>query len=304
MIAPPDRGSNLLRIGGYRGKRPCKDCRPGTIRIVTMGGSSTYGIPLHYGSRTFSAVLQTLLDSDRQESFEVLNGGIAGFGIWQVVEALENVVLKDRPDIVILNVWFNDSSYIPGWYGYKDLSDKQGYERVSRLRAIEGNAIYRLLCRSRLYAWLRYTLLSFNTAPDEVAPKRDGKKSKRKRRSDPKEFEQGIKRVLELAASYNFLPVLMLEPLNRTRPRAEAAKNNRYYQTLEILGAAYDIPILDTLTPFAEREGEWLFYDFIHPNEHGHSVIAVEIYRSFLSDAWHTKRSREFFKSKGIGLGK
>ena len=66
-----------------------------------MGGSSTYAIPTVYTNKTFSAELQRLVDSDRSEHFEILNGGIAGFSTWQVIESLENVVLKDKPDIVM-----------------------------------------------------------------------------------------------------------------------------------------------------------------------------------------------------------
>ena len=110
-LTTPDRGNLALQKHGFRGKRPCRTCSDDLIRIVTMGGSSTYGVPMYHSADTYSAELQRLLDVGRPwENYEVLNGGIAGFGLTQILDALEQVVLKTKPDIVSVCAWFNDSS--------------------------------------------------------------------------------------------------------------------------------------------------------------------------------------------------
>lgn len=276
-LSPVDRGSILLRRNGYRGKRPCKDCPDGNTRIVAIGGSSTFGIPMPSGDKAYSGILQRLLDQRRPgEPYEVLNAGIPGFGIWQIIEALERVVLADKPKIVILCAWFNDSSHGPGWYGYKGLSDFEAYQKVLRLRAIEQNVFYKILKQSRAYAILRGLMLSLISNPAATTPE----KIKKFKRSSPQEFRLGIERFIELSRTHQFQPIFLFEPLNRTLARKEAVQQNRYYRVLEELGAAHAIPIVDSLTPLAAREGEWLFYDFIHPNEHGHEIIAEAVYQT------------------------
>lgn len=274
-----DRGIRILKANGYRGKRPCISCPESNTRIVTIGGSSTFGIPMISGEKTYSAYLERLLNERVPgKHYEVLNGGVPGFGIWQIVEALEHKVLADNPNIVILSAWFNDSSYGPGWYGFKELSDYEGYKKVNRLRAIERNFLYKVLNKSRAYAMLRQALLSLmaNQASETNA------KNKRFRRSTPQEFKLGVERVIELSKSHHFKLVFLFEPLNRTLDREKSVKKNRYYQALEELSRAHKITLVDSLTPLAMREGEWLFYDFIHPNEHGHAVIAEALYQHIL----------------------
>jgi lysophospholipase L1-like esterase len=262
-----------------------------------MGGSSTFGIPMHYGSKTYSAILQRLLDEGRPaEKYEVLNGGIPGFGIWQINEALESVVVHDKPDVVVLCAWYNDSSYVPGWYGYPGLSDYEAYTEVRRLRAIENNRSYRILTHSRAYAVFRGSLSALLARWKPAAPT-PGKKRKR---TSPQEFKLGVEKFLELTRKHNIQPVFLFEVLNRTANRKEAVAKNRYYRVLEELGADHQVPIVDSLSPIAERKDEWFFYDFIHPNEHGHEAIADSVYQSFFSPEWHTQRSLEFFRSKGV----
>jgi hypothetical protein len=189
-LAPLDRGSLMLAKNGYRGKRPCSDCSTKPLRIITMGGSSVFGVPMYYSAKTYSAVLQRIFDQRAPVwNAEVLNGGVAGFGIWQVVEALENKVLKDKPDIVMISSWFNDSSFGPGWYGFEQLSDLEAYQEVKRLRAIETNQIFQLISGSNTYGAMRQILSG-------LAPTARGKSSQKKRkRSTAEEFAFGLERV-------------------------------------------------------------------------------------------------------------
>lgn len=303
-LAPADRAAELYSRRGFRGRRPCQDCPQNNIRIVTIGGSSTYGVPMYYGTKTYSAFLQRLLDKKRpHEKYEVLNAGIAGFGIWQIVEALENHIVSLKPHIVMICAWFNDSSKIPGWYGYHDLSDQEAYLKVRRLRRLESFSLYQLIQQSQAYT-LAYNLASEKESAISAQRNHSQKRGKlaTKKRSTPKEFEAGLNRVLDLSERHNFLPIFVFEALNRTESREKSVSKNKYYQAIERLAAERDIPIVDSLTPLANRMNEWLFYDFIHPNEHGHEIIAETIAEALFSGPWHTGRSREFFSTLGITL--
>lgn len=279
-LAPADRGNEALRKNGYRGKRPCRDCPADTIRIVSMGGSSTYGVPMRHAALAYPARLeQLLIERHPGQRFEVLNGGIPGYGIFQIVDSLEKEVLKIKPDIVTICAWFNDSSKRPSWYGYLDRSDRESMRRVDELRRIEGSWYYRFLSQLRLYALLRGAIVKLTA---QVNPSR--KRRSTGRRTTPEEFRLGLERVLELSRQYDFKVILIFEPLNRTLGRQEAVARNRYYRVIEEIARAHSVPVVDTLTAFHEHHGEWLFYDFIHPNEHGHRIIAEAIYRTVFAD--------------------
>lgn len=301
LVAPVDRGGKLLQTHGYRGKRPCTDCPDSKIRIVTMGGSSTFGVPMRFSGKTYSAILQKLLDTrPASEQYEVLNAGIAGFGIWQIVEALERTVLVDKPDIVMICPWFNDSSWIPGWYGFPDLSDKEAFEVVKKLRTLESSSWYKILRNSQAYALMRFGVQWL--LKKEPTVKKSSPRQERKRRSSPAEFRAGVEYFLALAEKHNFLPIFVTEALNRTRPWDDLKDQHPYYKVLFELGQQHGVPIVDTLTPLAQRPEEWLFYDFIHPNEHGHGTIAQAIFESFFDVSWHTERSRSWFWRQKIAL--
>ncbi len=134
---------------------------PGTFRIAVIGDSITFGYRVG-NEQTYPKVLERLLrdylpDGDR---FEVLNFGVAGYSVPEIVESLRVKVLGYDPDLVI--------------YGYC-LNDPEIYNPFARmLRAKlahpERGYLDRLADgRLRLYALARYVLdASRRAAPAEI----------------------------------------------------------------------------------------------------------------------------------------
>lgn len=82
---------------------------PGVVRIAFLGASTVMGAYAATNDDTFSMRLGTLLGktfSDRR--FEVINAGIAGYGLIEQSQMLEKIVLPLAPDIVIVYPGFND----------------------------------------------------------------------------------------------------------------------------------------------------------------------------------------------------
>ncbi len=126
-----DRGNNIFVKNGFRGKHPCSSCPKNTIRIFNMGGSSTYGIPMYYTTTAYPVLLQRILERRRpDENYDVLNAGIPGYGIVQILDSLRKQVLPHKPDIVTVCAWFNDSAATPGWYGVPGKSDMEAFQMV------------------------------------------------------------------------------------------------------------------------------------------------------------------------------
>lgn len=86
---------------------PAKEA--GVVRIAVVGASTVMGAYAATNEDTFSMRLGTLLGKtfpDRR--FEVINAGIAGYGLIEQSQMLEKIVLPLAPDIVIVYPGFND----------------------------------------------------------------------------------------------------------------------------------------------------------------------------------------------------
>ncbi|MCO6430301.1 MAG: SGNH/GDSL hydrolase family protein [Deltaproteobacteria bacterium] len=295
-IAPEDRGNVLFRRNGFRGLRPCVDCPRDSLRIFTMGGSSTFGTPMFYRNDSYTARLRRIVEERRPgEKIEIYNAGIPGYGIMQILDSIEKVIVKYRPDIITICAWFNDHSAIPGWYGFYGKSDKEAHELVALLRKIEGNRYYKKVSGTRLYGVFRYALLKAR----DLIPKIGTERSKRRPRMSPDEFAWAMEQIVSLSKKHDFLPVIILEATNRTANLKAASRKNKYYRRMLEISKVHNIPLVNPLDEFGKRKEEWLFYDFIHPNQAGHQIIAEKLYSKLFLDPGN-KALREIYKSKGI----
>lgn len=297
LLAQPERSRELFRKQGFRRKYPCADC-PGTIRIFTLGGSSTYGLPLHHSRRAYPEVLQRILDERRpSEKYEVLNAGMAGMGVVQELDTLREVILKYRPNIVTVCSWFNDTGNLPGWYGIPGKSDKEAYLMNRILWKLQDFPAYRLIHNTRLFALFRYYVIrlrnSISPAPESPA------KKVRRPRSTPEEFEWALKEIIKLGEENGFLTVLIPEPGSHPYPLEESLDRNPYYRVIAATAREKDLPLVDPLTPMAEKKEASLFYDFIHPDIEGHRIIAEAVYDALFTDRV-TKHGKSILDSLGV----
>ncbi len=280
-LVPLDQGLEAYRKIGFRGKRACvrgtEGCPKDLYRIVTIGGSSVYGVPMVSPSSNFSAFLNKFLNQGSNErKYEVLNAGIAGYGVMQIIDSLRRVVIPTKPDMVIVSTWYNDATAQPGWYGIPGKSDKEAYEFLSLLAKIEEVPGFKRIFYSRTISLLRFYLgeirrVILTTKSTEV-------QTKKKKRMNPDEFRWGLEEIVSLSKENNFKLVFVTEALNHSFNYEDSLKRQRYYREMDEVGRQFHIPIVDTLTPLSKRREEWLFYDFIHPNVEGHLLIAEEIY--------------------------
>jgi lysophospholipase L1-like esterase len=78
------------------------------LRIVALGSSSTEGVGASAPDRTYPAVLQALLARDLPEQVAVLNHGIGGEDVDDMMRRLPGVI-AERPDLVIWQTGSNDA---------------------------------------------------------------------------------------------------------------------------------------------------------------------------------------------------
>ena len=297
-LAPGERGREWFRKNHFRGKMPCQDCGD-EVRIFTMGGSSTYGIPMFFGGNTYTARLERILKQRRpQERYEVVNAGVAGFGIIQILDSLEHMVLRYKPKIVTVMAWFNDAAPAPGWYGVPGLSDRDVYARYVLLRKLEKLPVFKQLHRTRIFALFRYYLVNWRG----LLPAKPAERDLKILRMNPNEFAWGLERVAALGRRHGFLPVFILEPLNRSMPLPDALRRNHYYNRVMEVAERNGIPLVNPLDSIAESPDSWLFYDFIHPNRSGHYLIAETLYRTLFFKDKLPPQAAAFLESIGVQL--
>lgn len=91
---------------GIRG-REVGDKKPGTFRILAMGGSTTWGHKVA-DDETWPSYLERTLHDLGFDHVEVLNGGISGYGLEQIVLALKHRHLRAlEPDLVLVYSGWN-----------------------------------------------------------------------------------------------------------------------------------------------------------------------------------------------------
>ena len=105
---------------GYRGDEVVVPKPEGVYRIVALGGSTTYGIPLGYWKNAYPWALQeTLRDIYGLRQIEAVNAGAPQYTSWESAVSLLLRVPDLEPDLVIIYHGINDllaRLVDPAWY--------------------------------------------------------------------------------------------------------------------------------------------------------------------------------------------
>jgi len=96
---------------GYRAeKSKLYKADPGSINIVTLGGSSTYGTRV-YTRDSYPYLLEEVLRKsvNTDKAINVINGGLGGYATPNIIALLSGKIVHLDPDIIIFYVGFNDA---------------------------------------------------------------------------------------------------------------------------------------------------------------------------------------------------
>ncbi|MGQ0702380.1 MAG: SGNH/GDSL hydrolase family protein [Gemmatimonadales bacterium] len=95
---------------GFRGSRPVAiEKRAGTVRIMVVGGSTTFDSFVSADSAAWPARLETWLNRlVPNQPFEVINAGVPGFTMLDDLIRLQTELYRYRPDLIILYQGHND----------------------------------------------------------------------------------------------------------------------------------------------------------------------------------------------------
>jgi lysophospholipase L1-like esterase len=130
-LIPSNDPRNPVNSLGFRGPE-IKGKDTNTVRVVCLGGSTTFGLGLDYND-TYPKLLENRLNElSRKLKFEVVNAGMSAMVLQQITELIKNEIQHLEPDIIILMSIINNLQTPE--YNFYSFFEIAGQERNLLLR--------------------------------------------------------------------------------------------------------------------------------------------------------------------------
>lgn len=262
-----------INAHGTRGPEFTEAKPSGTVRIISLGDSRTFGWGLNDGE-TYSALLQKHL----QEKFglgkkiEVINCGVNAWSYPQMSVFFREYALRWQPDMVILgeaNLWTQ----------FSDKADpafiKAMMSRVRLKNFLRRFALYHYVVEVQLKDFYGKQRSKFIP----VDPKQDAL-FKEQQQTDPDAvFRNAIEHLCSVALSNHVQPVLVYLP---TQTVLLTPATNSFTEVLRVkkaLGQKFNVPVLDLTPDLQARANElYLEADPVHLNATGNEIIGRRLF--------------------------
>jgi len=247
----PDNAAWQVNADGYRGPRRDERKPPGTLRIIALGDSCTFGLgaPLVPEEETYPALLEKELTRRLNRPVEVLNFGCPGYTSWQGRQLLRLKGPVYRPDIVTAYFGINDG--FPA-IGFAD-QDQQALPSLSE----SAGRLQGLLHRSAAYLWLSDGVLDLR--------RRGGRRDIQ--RVSFEEFRENAAAMRQLGADHGF--AMLFIPAHFIADDGQLG--------IEEISRVEPLVSLEEAFAASGKSPAELFYpppDRVHPTPAGHAAIA------------------------------
>ena len=259
---------------------------PGTIRVVAVGGSTTYGIFSRDGNDIWPAFLEKRLNSAGAPAVEIVNLGVTGYTLSEIMGVMAMTVPDLEPDIVLVNVGANDA--FSACYPDEGGGDNTFFRFSWKVRQLPEFA---KLGMRKSYALrvLGYLTMSLNAyLPGDLMSAMqyphpgDEESLRNTAKASGKYFRRNLKTVVSLAKNAGAAVVLFTQPLN---PAWDAVASPFYEGVIGAhkrnnaiilqVGKESGVAVIDISAGMRARE---LFVDAIHSNRRGEELQARLIY--------------------------
>ena len=246
-------------VVGSEGTRnpPAVERAPGSLRLMTLGDSSIYGVMVNDG-QVFSDVAAQSLGRSLGRTVDVVNGGVPGYSSEQARRLYDARLRKYKPDVLVIATIWSDSQLGP-------MPDVMMYPE-------SGAAARRVLQNSALVRFVGGIFAGWVPGRD-VAWKLSGEPGVR--RVPLSAYEDNLRRLADLAAEDGARAAFVLLPCDRdvTQKPVEAPRPE-YRQVMRDVAQETGSVLVDAVTPFqAHGGGRRLFLDDVHPSAEGHRVL-------------------------------
>jgi lysophospholipase L1-like esterase len=243
--------------GSFRGKAPGPRA-PGRIRIVCLGGSTTYGHGVSWG-QAWPAILEGILRS-QGVSAEVINAGVPGYGSRQILRRYRRDIAGLGPDVVI---------FYEGWNRVGALVDPAGWAPYATPRPESALG-------DRIRMWIaRHSLIVQEAVTRAWSPHAGGSREEPLFDAYHEEFVADVTLLAREILAKGQRPVLVVYPA--LHPRDVGAELDRKHAALREAAAATGATLVDAEQAFDASKGverSALFLDAAHLSVAGNRRMA------------------------------
>jgi hypothetical protein len=243
---------------------------PGTIRILSLGDSKTFGWGLSE-AECYAGVVERLLQQrvGSGKKIEVINAGVNAWSYPQMHFFFRDHGLKFQPDIVVVadaNLWTQFSEQNSPEFVESFMS------RVRLKNFLRRFAIYHYVVEYKLKEVYERQRTRFIP----VDPRQDTLFKEQQQKDPDAVFRRHIEGLCSLAISNGVKPVLLyiptLDQLNALEPGSVLKAKAQVSQQL-------NVPLID-LTPNLKPRGKELYLDAdpVHLNVPGNEIIASQLF--------------------------
>ncbi|HIK93362.1 MAG TPA: hypothetical protein EYG03_15490 [Planctomycetes bacterium] len=267
--------------------------RPGTLRVVCFGDSSTFGI----GARmqdTWPAQLQDMLAEDGNRGtpaspevsgarrVEVINAGVPGYTSYQGLQHMRQKLDLLDPDIVMASYANND------FWHWDDQTDAQQAERLTKNNNLRG-----MLMPSR---FLQVIDAAFSQLQNHVTTETAATASPNQhwaeaasfnyidpveewtRRVPLESFKDNVNQMADMCEQRR-LPLILVKWPDQPQAAGQWSPRIAYQDVLEDIAAERTLQIADVVRLFQDNRGwsvgTYVPNDIVHVNRNGNSLAAT-----------------------------
>ena len=264
---------------GTRGPEFQPSKPPGTLRILSLGDSKTFGWGLTE-AETYSGLIEKMLQQHigPGRKVEVINAGVNAWSYAQMHFYLRDYGLKYQPDIVVLgdaNLWTQFSEQSSPEFV------KSFMRRVWLKNFLRRFATYHYIVEYKLKSVYEATRAKF--VP--MDPKQDTFFKEEQQKDPDAFFRKHIEAICSLAISNGIKPVLLYMP---STLQLEAADASNVLRSKRQVSERFNVPLVDT-TPDLAPKGKELFLegDFAHLNAPGNEIVSQRLFSTLVKLITH-----------------
>jgi lysophospholipase L1-like esterase len=257
---------------GTRGREFSEKKTPGTLRILCLGDSRTFGWGLSQ-EQTYSGALESLFQeqTSQHKKIEIINAGVNAWSYPQMLVYFRTTGVQYDPDIIILaeaNLWTQFSEKNSPEFVHQFMN------RVRLKNILRRFAIYHFVVEVKLkdfYERNRTRFIPVDPAQDPLF--------KQQQQNDPEIlFREAIEQLCDLAQQRGIKPVLVYLP---SWDEAQASNSTTVLKVKREISQKHKLPLVD-LTPEALSKGKALYLeaDPVHYSSMGNSMIAHKLYET------------------------
>ena len=256
---------------GFRGSTEF-DTSGRNLRIVCLGGSSTYGTRVAE-SHSFPSQLQMAMNETSEEGVEVVNAGVAGYSTFNIIPLLSYRITELQPEICVFYVGFNDM-----WNAL----------HFAGLNADNSHAQKAWEAPDMKSQFWRYSVLVDKIAdrlgyPSPRSPHvhtvcwhpMSGDPESNWRENNAPWFERNLVTLVSICRGHNIRPVVCLQATDfKGHPRGHdqiwEQAMQRARTVIRTVASELDVDVIDLDTPMSDHPE--YFADCLHMNEEGNRV--------------------------------